>query len=313
MPTATLTTPIDHTTNAGYNAWVSELITLLFTTLGLTQTADTGQTNGTGLTVPATNTMNAYVVGRFNDTAQSTTPIFFRLDFGTGGGANYPQIRLTVGTGSNGSGTITGQATLTGMGITNNVAAASPTNPYITRACYNPTAGVFWLGWKQGGNPSYPATCLAGLLICRSADSTGAVTTDAFNVLTNAGNANSNGSTNSSCYLTAYSHLTSASYNGSPFPSTGHSFVPFLLTSTIYSGNAQIFPAFQYTPVLGISPWWGLVVVSELGVGATTTAALVGTGTHTYINAGGVFGTDAGFGTQNLAVPSTYGNLMLWE
>jgi hypothetical protein len=317
MTTAVTSTVIDHSTDAGYNTWVSEIITMLFTTLGLTQTTDTGQTTGSGLTRPAVSTMNAYIVGRFNDTAQSTTPIFFRIDFGTGNSTSSPAMRLTVGGGSNGSGTITTPYTLTAMGVTNASAPSSTVTPYVTRACYNGTAGVFWFAWKvnAGGTTNQ---CLGGWIINRSADNTGAVTTDAVNIMTNSLSANTNGSTNSECYMCAFSHLTSIAYNvssgGNSWPNPNHSYAPFLPSGfTLFSGNAQVLPAFQYTPVIGVTPWWGLALYSELGMGSTQTLTIVGSTSHTYINAGSLFGVTSTFGPQSLSMTSTWGIVALWE
>lgn len=313
MTTATTTTPLDHTTDAGYNTWVSEIITMLFTTLGLTQTADTGQTNGSGLTRPGTSTVNAYIVGRFNDTAQSTNPIFFRIDFGTGGTTTTPAMRLTVGTGSNGSGTINGLTTLAACAMTVTGAASSNTTAYLTRACYNSTDGVFWLAWKYNSQGNANVT-QGGCLIFRSADNTGAQTTDSTMIVTGGGSANGAPYAGSSAvFVQVISHLNNQAYTSAPWPSSVHSFVTYGLTATLFSGNAQVFPEYQYTPVIGITPWWAIVVIADLGVGSTISATLVGTSAHTYINAGSVFGTTSTFGVNSLNINTTFGNLLPWE
>lgn len=314
MTTATTTTAIDMTTNAGYNAWVAELITMFFTTLGLTQTADTGQTNGTGLVRPAANTYNAYIVGRFNDTAQATNPIFFRIDFGMGA-ANVPEIGIQLGTGSNGSGTLTGLTTLAQVGCSSATAPSSTVNPFVTRACYSAADGVFWLGWKMGA-PGTSYQSMAGFLIFRSVDNTGAPTTDSTHLVTNGSTANSQGSNFSAVFMQVISHLNNFAYttttNGTTWPNNQWVYVPFAWGGTIFAGNAQLAPAFQFTPVFGVTPWFAMVLNTELGIGSTISATIVGSSAHTYINAGFIFGTSSSFAFQSLS-GATWGMVVPWE
>jgi hypothetical protein len=83
------------------NGTLSTAVQAIFTNLlagGWVQTADTGQTttvvvNGSG-----------YQVWRMNDALQSTSPVYIKVSWGTSGVLLF----LTVGTGSNGTGTITG-------------------------------------------------------------------------------------------------------------------------------------------------------------------------------------------------------------
>ena len=79
--------------------------------VGLTQTADTGQINWTSVTTPgAANTVAGYEIYRFSDSLQSTAPVYFRIDYGTSiGNTGWLGLRVTVGTSTNGAGTITGQ------------------------------------------------------------------------------------------------------------------------------------------------------------------------------------------------------------
>lgn len=83
--------------------------------VGLVQTADTGQANlatiaGTG----AAHQSMGYEIWRFNDTLQATAPIFIKVEYGggsvvaTGSGDNFA-VWITVGTGTNGAGTLTGK------------------------------------------------------------------------------------------------------------------------------------------------------------------------------------------------------------
>jgi hypothetical protein len=74
---------------------------------GLVQTADTGQTDFTANTRTNGPGVGGYTIYRFDDVHQSSYPLFIRVDW-------YqvligrPGFAITIGTGSNGSGTITG-------------------------------------------------------------------------------------------------------------------------------------------------------------------------------------------------------------
>jgi hypothetical protein len=106
MTTASTLTPFDQTTDAGFRAWVSSIITQL-AAVGLTQTSDTGQINTSTVTRPGSgNTSAGYTIWQFNDSLQGTSPIYFKLEFGSGSAAANPQMWVTVGTGTNGAGTI---------------------------------------------------------------------------------------------------------------------------------------------------------------------------------------------------------------
>jgi hypothetical protein len=70
---------------------------------GLIQTSDTGQTDFTANTRAA----GGYTVYRFNDANQGAYPLFLKITWTTAG-TTRPNMTIDVGTGSNGSGTITG-------------------------------------------------------------------------------------------------------------------------------------------------------------------------------------------------------------
>jgi hypothetical protein len=64
------------------------------------------------VTAAGTATDAGYEVWRFDDALQATDPIFFKLTYGTGNSSGRPRIVLTsVGTATNGAGTLTAQGT----------------------------------------------------------------------------------------------------------------------------------------------------------------------------------------------------------
>lgn len=95
-------------TNAEFQALV-QFISNTMDAGGLTATADTGQINTASAAFPGSNnTYAGYQIRTFTDSLQATAPVYFKIEYGRGGGANMFALQMTWGTGSNGSGTITG-------------------------------------------------------------------------------------------------------------------------------------------------------------------------------------------------------------
>jgi hypothetical protein len=78
--------------------------------VGMVQTADTGQINWLTVTVPTViNERKGYEIWRFNDALQATAPVFLKISYGSANAAaSYPGIWITIGTGSDGAGNLTG-------------------------------------------------------------------------------------------------------------------------------------------------------------------------------------------------------------
>jgi hypothetical protein len=127
-------------TLAHFNAW-GQGISNGILAAGLTKTADTGQINwATNPTAPSTTSQTVgYEVWQFTDSLQSTTPIYIRLGYGSNSTlAQTPQITYTIGTATNGAGTVTtsglyGATALTGnmFNVSSNWATTSTTTLYI--------------------------------------------------------------------------------------------------------------------------------------------------------------------------------------
>src|ERR1043165_7959340 len=98
MTTQSWSSVVDHSGDAGFRAWGSELSTKL-AAAGLVQTSDTGQINWATVTGPGTNTAGGYEIWRFADST-----LYLKMEYGTAtGSASAPGLWCTVGTGSNGS------------------------------------------------------------------------------------------------------------------------------------------------------------------------------------------------------------------
>ena len=96
-------------TAADFRTWGSAISTGI-PTVGWVKTADTGQIDWVNVLAPtAINTFQGYEIWRMDDTLQATHPVFLKIEYGSGANTSYPAIAVTVGTGSDGVGNLTGQ------------------------------------------------------------------------------------------------------------------------------------------------------------------------------------------------------------
>ena len=305
MTTATwANNSMSHADDAGYRAWGGEISSYL-STVGFVQTADTGQVNWTTATRPAVNISTDYEIWRFNDSLQGTAPIFFKLRYGTGSNLAYPVMVLdAVGTGSNGSGTITGQTTSAAQWIcytTDSVNAGS----FNCYACH--TDGVGWLLFRQGETPDRFFFAIA-----RTSDNTGAFTGHGCVVLYHsAGSSAATRCGSQSIRFAATSETFQFAGQGTA-DSNNFFILPGSETDTSVGGDTQatvcigVFPEFK--PCGGL----GVAMLSELAVGSTAAISFFGgSATSTYIQLGTGFG-DQGARTAS-ADDQAVGLVALWE
>lgn len=290
MTAVATTTPIEHSSDATFRVWAAEVITQLLAA-GITQTADTGQINTGTVTRPGTNTNAGYAIFRFNDSMQGTAPIFFRIDFGTGSVATGPRMQITVGTGSNGSGTITGIG-LAATTIGGGTAPASTVTNYGFRICY--VDGFLGFMWKLGATAG-TGVALSFFAIARSVDSSGAATAEAAVVYT--------GVTNPAVQQVRYTLGTSV------IMTTGsYSLIHGGFTASLVGGAAQVFRHYQAMPKVVPNKYLMTVLSAEIGNNTTFTAQPIDATSHTFISGGSQ-------GVQTVGLPGATTNViaMFWE
>lgn len=312
MTTATTTTAVNNTTNAGFQAWYNEIITQLLA-VGLTQTTDTGQIGATAA-LPGTSTAAGYTIWKFNDTLQSTAPLFIKLEFGTGSAAGSPMIWITIGTGSNGTGTLTGTLSAR-VQCAGNTAPVSTSTLYVSRFMYSATLGILWIGDKYGAQVTVGSNgAIMGFILSRSNDSTGASTGDAAYMITGCGNGASGGTGNG--FMQIVSFLTSTVYPSGTASTAGQNYftiIPFLLASNAFSSDVQVYPIFYMTPGINISANVGVANILDVTLGGTFSIALVGSTSVTFIQAGMVHGgSNTGLAGNQSGVTST-GFVLPWQ
>jgi len=271
-------TRIRHDSDEMFREWGSRLSSE-FANAGLVQTPDTGQINWASVTRPGTNSVAGYEIWRFNDTLQGTAPVFLKISYGTGNHANGPRLTLQVGTGSDGSGNLTG--ILSGTFVNNSGTSHTSDTAYPSYLCV--TEGFFGLNHKAGMNGSNYASSI--FTVERLHDSSGAPTGDGVFIT-------SHSSVSSSTGLVAVQYLK---FSGTPgaFPQrttvsdSGLSVVPQRpITSTIGGGDTEAYLCWMKTPQVVPSACLLVVLANEVPQGGTFTSAPINNVSRTYIGCG---------------------------
>ena len=318
MTTSTTFSVVDHTSDAGFRAWGAEFHAQLLA-CGLTQTADTGQINWTTVTRPGAGVMAGYEVWRFNDTLQSTVPVFLKFEFGTGlGSVTAPTVKLTLCGATNGAGSAVGFSYTVFCGTNAyNTPPASTTTFYPSRFCYNATLGFFGFAWKIGANTDTASVDSAyqAAFVFRSNNSAGAATGDTVMILSTAANQAQN--TSSSGLMICMNSTMGVTYPTSYTQAAYWSVHPLMLSSTIVSGQLAVDPVFFMTPAIGITNSLARALKTEVPMSSQVSLTLVGLTAHNYIQVGNVFGSHyqiAYTGIDAATMTNTnIGLLMLWE
>lgn len=288
MTTATGTRVLDHTGDAAFRAWGSGFAGDL-AAAGLVQTADTGQINWTTVTRPSANTAGGYEIWRFSDSS-----LYLKIEYGTGGSATVPQMWITVGTGSNGSGTITGQTntrnTWAGSGSPTSTATAY-TNyvSHITGAlsvCFaanSTTSSAFPMGY---------------LVVGKTVDGAGASTTTGFGVLRH-----------SAAGGPSFQSVRIASTAVTYTDTTNYSVIPGNPSSSLVGADIQAYAIWLNVPQVVPFAWANIYVITEITELNTFSVAMVGAVSHDYL-ALGQLGSSSSINGQSGA---TYTVAMVYE
>ena len=109
MSLSTFTSAPNSGTDVAFRADFSPLGTAI-AAVGWIQTSDTGQINWTTVLAPtSTSTAVGYQIFRMNDVLQAPTPVFMKIEYGAGSSSSaYPCLWVTIGTATNGTGSLTG-------------------------------------------------------------------------------------------------------------------------------------------------------------------------------------------------------------
>ena len=184
------TTPANFTnsSDANFRTWGSYIAARLGA-VGLVQTGDTGQINWTTVLAPTlASTFQGYEIWRFADTLQATAPVYIKIEYGSSTtSANNPGVRISFGSGSNGSGTLTGNVSTTYLCSATAVAGACVVvgSGSTNRFCINygfTTAGGYgmFFGFERSKDAAGNDTAEAVLGVMNNTVSSGGSTGQKF-------------------------------------------------------------------------------------------------------------------------------------
>lgn len=298
MATATWTQVLAHTEAASFRVWGKKVSDSLQAMSGLVKTGDTGQIDWTTVAFPGTSTNGGYEIYYLNDSLHATAPLYFRIDYGTGVTTTRARIQLTVGTATNGAGTLSGTA-LTST-VTTSVSATMLATTGATSFLCVREGFIGFVGWTEGIADNISAM---GFAIVRTCDTDGVPDVTGATVFTH--------STSSSAAVAGYcQHLrfaaTAAAYTRSNTALAIH--IPHAELLTAVAGVPQAYLGWQHTPNMQPSHAFCGVLFTEVPFGTAFTATLVGSTSRTYVNVLGGNGA-----MTNAPAPATFGCAMIWE
>lgn len=143
----------DNSTAANFKSWASALSNFV-RSCGWTNSADTGQLNGAGAanwagvtTVPGVSSFY-YEIFQPGD---GLTNFYLKLEYGNSTSANSPTVRISIGTGTNGAGTLTGFMTTASLAAPDDYVTPSTSATY--ECDFSGDSGrLSILLWRNAGN-----------------------------------------------------------------------------------------------------------------------------------------------------------------
>ena len=213
---------------------------------------------------PNVATYGGYEMFRFSDPLQSSKPVFLKVEYGTANSQERPQIRVSVGNGTNGAGTLTLQYA---SSLASQVSGTPSLLPQTTWVCYKD--GAFTLAWGQKVPVTTPN------LVCgveRARDAAGDSTDDGLVLVTNA-NA---GSPNFPTFY-HWSYETGALVGSGTLCLTPHA------ANSALSSVVNIYNYFTFTPNLRNLLAWFCYKNSEIPAFSEVDIALLGSTARHYV------------------------------
>lgn len=303
MATSFTNTPIAHTSDATFRVWGSELSGMLSsvgTASGcLTQTADTGQINWTTVTRPGSLTAGGYEIWRLTDSLGVSAPVYLKVEYGTGSGTTTPMVWLTVGTGTNGAGTLTGSSTTRVVAGGNGAPTSTVADYQSWVCCVDGHIGVaFKVGYASAG--VLPA---AFFVVERPCDPDATLRSDGVQVyVTNAQNAPS---------ATTLNFATNTQY-GTVSSNKAYCMVVNGVTSTASGSDFSAFKHYVAYPQVRTLNGVCTVLRTELALGSEAPMTLNGATPHNYVSLGGP-NINQGICSASISGTGDHAMCFLWE
>ena len=266
MTTDTYSAPLLHSSDAEFRAWGLALSNSL-TAAGFPKSADTGQVDWATVTKPGgSSTAAGHEIRYLNDSLHGTKPCYVKIEFGNGVNTSIPGIWMSAGSGTNGSGTLSG-AMFTRILVT--PGAVTNVGNFPTYVCTR--SGYFALAFARAALGSSVGG--AFFSVARMCDAAGDPTNVGFHFLYSTGN---------SSLLNRKSYVTSEVADGSNvclFPGGD--------STTLVGSDVQVMRHFGYQPTVRCVPFYLGYMGTEIGNEATFVATPVGVIARTYLALGG--------------------------
>ncbi len=282
--------PIAQANDADFRAWGSDL-SVSFADVGLVQTADTGQINWTTVLRPGTSaTAAGYEIWRYPDSS-----VYLKFEYGTGAASlAAPSVWLTVGTGSNGAGTLTGaispRATISIQTVTLDSAGTSRQSFLVYKD------GFFGFVGYRAASAVGPAPFM-GAWVAKTTDAAGNPDSRGATVYRKTGGANAPPSVQALNFQT--NTVSGVDLDGN------FVVIPMGITSSIIGADTQCFIHWTALPLVLPNPYMATIITAEVPAGSTFSTTLVGTTPRTYLALDN--------NPQGSELSSTYRLAMLWE
>lgn len=236
---------------------------------GLVRKTVTGQIDWAAVgEFSAANTVYGFEIFELADSQSTALPVVIKLEYGRGTSVVH-QFWITVGSGHDPAGNISGVYFPRRLCCNSNVGYANPNANHPTAVCV--TDGFAGFSFKMTASP--PNAPRGGFLLGRSVDSSGNPNADGLVLVTGAG---SGANTVTSCYL-----ASSASEVTSTLAST--CLVPFAQTSALVGGDAQVFKHYVITPRVRPTSCYMSVLSADIGSLSTFECAPVGARQRTFL------------------------------
>lgn len=265
--------------DADLRAWLGECEQML-EDCGLVRTSDTGQIVPSLATWPGSiQTEIGFSVWQFDDDLQGVAPIFLKCTYGRSDGTNRVSFSIQVGTGSDGSGNLTGLT----ASITSSGAGALGSGNYYSYACH--LDGFAGLAFKVNGGASSAYTRgHPAFIIERFRDNAGAPTSAGAVLIGNSGN-NTTAGNDAAVRILDFLNSSVRSFNGNL------AYVPNNITDSRVGLAPQIFHHWsmlpKMTPLIGSAA----CVRGEVAVDQQFELALVGSTPRNYVCIGHTLGS----------------------
>ena len=190
MPSFTASPGVWNNVNAtNFRAWGSYIAAQLLA-VGLVKTSDTGQIDWTTVAAPGgVDTYMGYEIWRFADALQATAPVYIKIEYGSSSVATAPSVRIQFGSGSNGSGTLTGNlssqfiSAVTSVTANAVVVGSGSTNRFCIAAGFTTAGGYgMFFGFERSKDASGNDTAEAVLAVFSNASTATSTSTRFFPV-----------------------------------------------------------------------------------------------------------------------------------